>query len=80
MTRSIHTTDILELKEIKVTCNACGASFTVPVARGRSPKKCHNCAAELPADGIDELADAIHRVAEGVGRKSISISFETEEK
>ena len=76
MTKTVQITDAAEIKAVTVECAKCGAAFTVPVGKHRTPAECHHCEAALDAAAVDELIAALRHVQRADGG-SIRIRFET---
>lgn len=77
MTRTVQITDLREVKALTLTCGKCGASFTLPIGRHRTPDACHNCGHALEASRIEELLTLL-RCLNPSDSASWRLTFETD--
>lgn len=83
MTKTIYTTDIIEIKTIKVLCKKCGFAVTLPVsAQSFCLSKCA-CGTLFPSDYVNSTIKEIHSLQTAVTKdenySAVCVETETEE-
>ena len=76
MTRSIHVTDLREVKALSLTCGKCGGVARLVLDRIAQVAECPFCRAEWPSRSLAGLADAV-RSLNGPDQTAVRVEVET---
>ena len=84
MTKKIFTTNINEIRTIKISCQKCGLAIELPISGSLSYLEgCPSCHVKFPVGSVRLLLDAISQVKttmKGEDYQKASVTFETEFK
>jgi hypothetical protein len=83
MTRILHTTNINEIRTIKIACAKCGLAVDLPVAGFLTPLEgCAACGVKFPVNSVRGVLDAVRALQhtmQGDAYVNAVVSIETEQ-
>jgi len=78
MTKTIFSTNIAEIKTVKIICS-CGAKFDIPIEARTPPETCFACGKKLDWQPINRFIKGLSELKQAVLDGKYDACIETEE-